>query len=50
MQWTGELIDGDTGEEDMVFCQSTQEVLSIVRKMKDGDALVLNAQRVEWDK
>jgi hypothetical protein len=48
MQWTGELIDGESGKEDQIFARGTEEVLSIVRKMKDGDSLVLNAQESQW--
>lgn len=41
---SGEFVDGETGEEKQFFGKSKSEVANMVRKMKDGDTLVLNAQ------
>jgi hypothetical protein len=45
--FSGEFISVETGEEEQVYATRVDDVTSIIRKMKDGDSLVLNAYEQE---
>jgi hypothetical protein len=41
--FNGEFVSAETGEEESVYARGLIEATRLVRKMKDGDSLVLNA-------
>lgn len=41
--FNGEFISAETGEDEAIHCTSLGQVYNLVRKMKDGDSLVINA-------
>jgi hypothetical protein len=43
MRFNGEFISAETGEEETLTYITRSEAMSYLRKMGDGDALVLNA-------
>lgn len=40
--YNGEFVSAETGEEEAFYGFSYDEVMRLLRKMKDGDSLVIN--------